>query len=135
MTIADVLQKILHNSTRKPNKEWVDKGSKFYNSSFKKWLTDNVIEIYSIHNVGKSVAAEIFIRSLKTKIYKHMHSVSKNVYIGKLDDIINEYNNTHCRTIKMKPDDFNYNVYIDFGKEVNDKDCKFKTGDHVRISK
>ena len=61
--------------------------------------------MYSIHNEGKCVIAERFIRTLKTKIYKYMTSISKNVYIDKLDDIVNEYNNTHHRTIKMKPVD------------------------------
>ena len=64
-----------------------------------------------------------------------MTSISKNVYIDKLDDIVNEYNNTYHRTIKMKPVDVKDNTYIDFKKEVNDKDPKFKVGDHVRISK
>ena len=91
--------------------------------------------MYSIHNEGKSVVAERFIRTLKTKIYKYMTSVSKNVYIDKLDDIVNEYNKTHHRTIKMKPVDFKDNTYIDFKKKVNDKDPKCKVGDHVRISK
>ena len=90
--------------------------------------------MYSIHNEGKSVVAERFIRTLKTKIYKYMTSISKNVYIDKLDDIVNEYNNTYHRTIKMKPVDVKDNTYIDFKKEVNDKDPKFKVGDHVRIS-
>ena len=64
-----------------------------------------------------------------------MTSVSKNVYINKLDDIVGEYNNTYHRTIKMKPVDAKDNTYIDFKKEVNDKDPKFKIGDHVRISR
>ena len=64
-----------------------------------------------------------------------MTSVSKNVYIDKLDDIVGEYNNTYHRTIKMKPVDVKDNTYIDFKKEVNDKDPKFKVGNHVRISK
>ena len=59
-------QKILKEAHRKPNKIWIEKGSKFYNSSVKKWLKDNDIEIYSIHNEGKSVVAERFIRTLKT---------------------------------------------------------------------
>ena len=71
---------------------------------------------------------------LKTKISQYMTSISKNVYIDKLDDIVNEYNNTYHRTIKMKPVDVKDNTYIDFKKEVNDKDSKFKVGDHVRIS-
>ena len=91
--------------------------------------------MYSTHNEGKSVAAERFIRTIKNKIYKHMTSVSKTVYIDKLEDIINEYNNTKHRTTKMKPIDVKDNIYIDFGKEVNDNNPKFKVGDHVRISK
>ena len=91
--------------------------------------------MYSIHNEGNSIVTETFIRTLKSKIYKYMTSVSKNVYIDKLDDIVNEYNNTYHRTIKMKPVDVKDNTYIDFKKEVNDKDPKFKVGDHVRISK
>ena len=90
--------------------------------------------MYSTHNEGKSVVAERFIRTLKNKIYKHMTAVSKNVYIDKLDDIVNEYNNTYHRTIKMKPIEVKDNTYIDSIKEVNDKDPKFKVGDHVRIS-
>ena len=89
--------------------------------------------MYSTHNKGKSVVAERFIRTLKNKIY--MTSISKNVYIDKLDDIVNEYNNTYHRTIKMKPIDIKGNTYINTDKEVNGKDPKFKVGDHVRISK
>ena len=63
-----------------------------------------------------------------------MTSVSKSVYIDKLDDIVNEYNNTYHRIIKMKPVDVKGNTYINFKKEVNDKYPKFKVGDHVRIS-
>ena len=70
--------------------------------------------MYSIHNEGKSVVPERFIRTLKTKIYKYMTSVSKNVYIDKLDDMVNEYNNTYHRTIKVKPVSVKDNAYIDF---------------------
>ena len=106
VSIVDAVQKILDDSNKKPKKKtWVDKGSQFYNSSFKKWLKDNDTEMCSIYNEGKSVVAERFIRTLKTKIYKYMTSISKNVYIDKLDDIVNEYNNTYHRTIKMKPVD------------------------------
>ena len=89
ITVTNAFQKIFKESNRKPNKIWVDKGSEVYNSSVKKWLKDNDIEMYSIDNEGKSVVAERFIRTLKTKIYKYTTSVSKNVYIGKLDDMIN----------------------------------------------
>ena len=87
--------------------------------------------MYSIHNEGKSVVAERFIRTLRTKIYKYMTSISKNVYNDKLD--VNEYNNAYHITIKMKPIDVKDNTYIDSIKEVNHEDRKFKVGDHVRI--
>ena len=64
-----------------------------------------------------------------------MTSISKNLYIDKLDDIVKEYNNTHRTTIKIKPADVKDNAYIHFSKEINDKDPKFKVADHVRISK
>ena len=70
MAIANAFQKTLKESDRKPNKIWVGKGSEFYNSSFKKWLKDNNVKMYSIHNEGKPVAAERFMRPLKAKIYK-----------------------------------------------------------------
>ena len=82
--------------------------------------------MYSIYNEGKSVVAETFIRTLKTKIYKHMTSISKNVYIDKLNDIANEYNNTYHRIVKVKPVDVKHNTYIDSSKDVNDKDLKYK---------
>ena len=67
VSIVDAFQKILNDSNRKPSKVWVNKGSEFYNNFFKKWLKDNDIEMYSIHNEGNSVIAERFIRTLKTK--------------------------------------------------------------------
>ena len=66
------------------------KGSEFHNAYFKKWLRDNDIVMHSTHNEGKSVAAERFIRTLKGKIYKYMTSISKNAYIDKFDDIVDE---------------------------------------------
>ena len=99
------------------------------------WLERNDIEIYSTDNERKSVVAERFIRTVKNKIYKYMTSISKNFYNDELANIVNKYNNRSHRTIKMKPIDVKNNTYIDFGKTVNDKDRKFKVGDHVRISK
>ena len=91
--------------------------------------------MYSTNNEGKSVIAERFIKTLKNKIYKYMTAISKNVYIDKLDDIAKEYNNKYHTSIKMKPVDVKDNTYIDFKKEINNKDPKFKVGDYVRISK
>ena len=107
LVLLMLFKKILDDSNRKQNKIWVDRGSESYNNSFKKWLKDNDIEMCSIPNGGKSVVGERFVRTLKTKIYKYMSSVSKNVYIDKLDDIVGEYNNTYHRTSKMKPVDVN----------------------------
>ena len=81
-------------------------------------LEKNDIEMYSTHNEGKSVVAERMIKTLKNKIYKDMNSVSKNVYIDKLDDIVNKYNNTYHSTIKMKSVDVKSTTYIDFSKEI-----------------
>ena len=83
----------------------------------KSWLEKNDIEIYSTHNEGKSVVAERFIRILKNKIHKYMTSVSKNVYIDKLDDIIKKCNNKYHSTIKMKPVDVKSNTYVDSSKK------------------
>ena len=91
--------------------------------------------MYSTHKEGISVVAERFIRTLKSKIYKCMTSISKNVYINKIDDIVNEYNNTYQTTIKMRPIDVKNNTYINTSKKINYKDPKFKVGDRVRISK
>ena len=91
--------------------------------------------MYSTNNEGKSVVAERFIRTLKSKIYKHMTSISKNVCIDKLNDIVDKYNNTYHTTIKIKPINVKDNTYINTGKEINNKDPKFKVGDCVRISK
>ena len=99
ISIVNAFQKLLLNSKRKPNKIWVDKGSEFYNNSFKKWLQDNDIVMYSTNNKGKFVVAERFIRTLKNKIYKYMTAISKNVYIDKLDDIVKEYNNKYHTSI------------------------------------
>ena len=80
--------------------------------------------MYSMHNEGELVVAERFIRTLKNKIYKYMTSMSQNVYIDKIDDIVNEYNNRYHRTIKMKPVAVKYNTCIDFKKKIKDKDPK-----------
>ena len=87
----NAFQKLLDESGRKQNKIWADKGSEFLNRPLKSWLARNGVEMYSLHNKRRSVIAERFIRILKNKIYKHMISVSRNVYITKLDDIVTKY--------------------------------------------
>ena len=105
--ITNGFRKILYESNRKPNKIWVDKDSEFYNRSMKSCLQD---------------------RTLKNKSYKHISSISQNVYIDKLYDIFNEYNNTHHKySASVK-----FSTYIDFGIENNSKDPIFKVDDHVK---
>ena len=116
VTIVNAYQSTLNDLKRKPNKIWLDKGSEFYNKSVNPWLEKIDIEMHSTNNEGKSVIAKRFIRTLKTEINKYMTSTSKNLYINKLDDIINKYNNTYHRTIKMKDIDVRDIRYIDFGK-------------------
>ena len=92
--------------------------------------------MYSTYNEEKSVVAERFIRTLKNKIFKHMTAISKNVYFDVLDDIVDKYNNTVHRTIKMKPIEVTDNYYAEYNEDPsNKKDPKFKVGDNVRISK
>ena len=91
--------------------------------------------MYSTYNEGKSVSAERFIRTLKNKIFKHMAAISKNVYFDVLDDIVNKYNNTVHRTIKMKPIEVTDDYYAEYDERPNKKNPKFKVGDKVRISK
>ena len=125
VTVVNAFQSILNDSKRKPNK----------NKSFKKWLEDNDIKMYSTYNEGKSVVLERFIKTLKNKIFKHMSAVSKNVYFDVLDDIVDKCNNTYHRTTKMKPIDVKCNSYAEYNVDSNEKDPKYKIGDHVRISK
>ena len=87
--------------------------------------------MYSKYNQGKSVVAEIFISTLK----KHKTPVSKNVYFDVLDDVVNKYNNTVHITMKIKPIYVASDSYAEFNEDSNEKDPKFKVGDHVRISK
>ena len=92
--------------------------------------------MYSTYNEVKSVVAERFIRNLKNKVLKHMTAVSKKVYyFDVLDAIVNKYNNTVHRSIKMKPTDVTSDVYAEYNEDSNEKDRKFKVGDHARISK
>ena len=120
---------------RKPNKIWVHQGSEFYNKSFTDFLKINNIEMYSTYNEGKSPVAERFIRTLKNQIFKHITTISKNVYFVVLDNIANKYINKVYRTIKMKPIDVANDFFAEYNEESNKKDLKFKIGDRVRISK
>ena len=92
----------------------------------------NDIKMYSTYNEGKP---ERSIRNLKNKIDKYITSVSKDMYIDKLNDIVSKYNNTYHRSIKVKPVDAKPKAYNDFSKGINDEHPKFKIGNIVGISK
>ena len=77
--------------------------------------------MYSTFNEGKSIVAERFIKTLKNKIYKHMTAISKNAYIDVLNDIVNKYNNTIHRTIKIKPIDVANDSYAEYIDDFNKK--------------
>ena len=96
ITITNAFQEFLDETNLKPNKILVDKESEFYNRSMKSWFQDDHIEMYSTHNKATSVTAE---RSFRT--FKNKTSISKNVYIDKVDDIVNKYNNQYHSTIKI----------------------------------
>ena len=133
MSIVNAFQKIISEGG-KPNKIWVDQGGEFYNNLLKRFLKINSIEMYPTYNKAKSVVSERFIRTLKS-IFKHMTAISKNVCFDVLDNIVDKYNKTVHRSIKMKPIDVTSNSYAEYSGDSNRKDPKFKVGDHVRISK
>ena len=99
----------------------------------KSWLHDIDIEMYSTYYEGESVVTERFIRTLKNKIEKYITSKSKNVYIDKLADIVNECNDSNQSTVKMKLVDVSSRTYIDSNVEPSDQDAKFEFCVHVRF--
>ena len=102
---------------------------------FKLFSKINNIEMYSTYNEGKSVVAERFIRTSKNKIFKPLVAISKNVHFDVLDNIVNKYNSTVHRAIKMKPVDVTLDSYAQYSEAFNEKGPIFKVGHPVRISK
>ena len=82
--------------------------------------------MYSTHNEGKSVVAGRFIRTLKNKIHKHTTATSKKVYFNVLNDIVDEYNNTYHKTIKMKPIDVKSASFAEYNEDSNEKIVNLK---------
>ena len=120
---------------------WVDQESEFYNQTFDKWLDDNEIECYSTYNEGKAVVIERFNRTLKGKMWRYFSANNTNVYLDVLPKLINDYNNSKHRTIKMSPAEASNkkneskvwnNLY---GEIMAITKAKFKIGDKVHISK
>ena len=94
----------------------------------------NNIKTYSTYNEGKSVVAERFIRTLKNKTFKHITAISKNVNFDVLDNIVDKYNSTVHKTIKIKAIDVTGDSYAKYNENSGKKDPKFKVSDHVRVS-
>ena len=134
ITINDDFQKVLDESKRKPNIIWIDKGSKSYNRTMKSEIEEIEIEMYLTHDEGKSFVAGRFIKTSKNEIHKYMTSISKNMYIDKLN-IVNKYNNIYHTTIKKNPSALNQAYILTLNKENNKEGSNFKVGDIVRISK
>ena len=133
VSIVNAFKKIISEGSeaeskrqRNPNKIWVDQGSELYNNFFKDFLKANNIQMYSTYNEGKSVVAERFIRTLISKIFKHVTAISKNVYFDVLNDIVDKYNNTVYRTIEMKPIDVTNDSYAEYNKNSNKEDPNLK---------
>ena len=100
-TVLNAFIKIVNESNRKPNKLWVDQGRKFYNKLMQEWLHNNDILMYSTHNEGKSVIAERFIKTLKSKIYKKKITTNdNNSYFPYLNKLVDQYSNTYHHSIK-----------------------------------
>ena len=90
--------------------------------------------MHSTYNEVKSVVAKRFIKNLKYNIYKHMTADSKNVYLDVLNNLVDKCNNTFHRTMEMKPIDVKSDSYAEHNVDSNEKDPKYKVGDHVRNS-
>ena len=97
-SVASALRTIFKESSRKPQKMWVDKGKEFYNKDVK-----NLVEIYSTENEEKSSVVERWNRTMKDKMFRYFTANSTRKYIDVLDDLVDQYNNTKHRSIKMTP--------------------------------
>ncbi|KAL9979408.1 hypothetical protein ACROYT_G017070 [Oculina patagonica] len=141
-SITSAFNNIIINDKRKPEYLWVDKGSEFYNKTFKEWLKQNDIKMYSTFNEGKAVVIERFNRTLKNKMYKQFTIQGNTQYLEMLPILVKEYNNTKHSSIKMTPTEASKEknqgiVYLNLYGDMEPLSAKpkFKVGDKVRISK
>ena len=141
-SITTAFADIIKTYKRKPEYLWVDKGSEFYNKTFKEWLLQNDIELYSTFNEGKAVIIERFNRTLKSRMYKQFTIQNNTIWYNIIDKLVDEYNKTKHGSIKLTPVEASkkknqgtvyFNLYGDI--EALKQKPKFKIGDKVRISK
>ena len=109
-TALNAFMEIANESNRKPNNLWVDQGIDFYNKFMQEWLDNNDILIYSTHNEDKSVIAKMFIKTLKSKIYKNMIANDSRPYLIYLNKLIDQYNNTYHHSVNKKPINDDYSA-------------------------
>ena len=101
-TVLNTFIEIANESNRKPNKLWVDQGRDFYNKFMQEWLDNNDILIYSTHNEDKSVIAKMFVKTLKSKIYRNMTANDSKSYLIYLNKLIDQYNNAYHHSVNKK---------------------------------
>ena len=134
-TVLDAFIEIVNGSNCKPNKLWVDQGREFYNKLMQDCLDNNDILMYSTHNEGKSVIAESFTKTLKSKIYKRIAANDSKYYLPYLNKLVGQYNNTYHHSINKKPINADYSDSTENNQFSNPKAPKLKVNDRVRITK
>ena len=132
-TVPNVFIAIVNESNCKPNKLRVYQGRELYNKSMREWFNNNDILMLSTHNEGKSVIAERFIKTLKSKIFKRMTANGRKSYLSYLNKLVDEYNNTYHHFTKKKPINADYSALAE-NIETNPKATEFKVNDRMRIT-
>ena len=133
-TVLNAFIEKVNESNRKPNKLWVDQGREFDHKLMQEWLDKNNTLMDSTHNNSKSVIAERFIKTLKSKIYKKMTANDRKSYLSYLYKLVDQYHNTYHHSINKKPNNANYSALTE-KNETNSKANKFKVNNRVRIIK
>ena len=102
-TVLNAFIEIVNECNRKPNKLWIDQGREFYNKFMQEWLDNNYILLYFTNNKGKPVISEMFIKTVKTKIYKKKAANESKSYLPYLNKLVDQYNSTYHHSIDKKP--------------------------------
>ena len=110
-TVLNAFKEIVNDTNREPNKSWFDQEREFYNKIRQEWLDTNDILMYFTHNQGKSVNAERFVKTLKSKIYKKMTVNDNKSYLPYLNKLVDQYNNTYKHSINKKPIIADYSAF------------------------
>ena len=132
-TVVNAFIEIVNESNRKPNKLWIDQRKEFYNKLMQEWLKNNNALIYSIHDEGKSVITERFIKTLKAKIYKKIGANDIKSYLSYLNKLADQYNNTYHNYINKKPINADYPALTEKIQSYS-KDPKLENIDRAGIT-